>query len=250
MSADQEFTEVDMNELNNLKQSVLGCQRELEKAKNQRQVEAIPRPPVRLPSNDPPTPGDITPRENRQSRSRPRSQRAVRGRSKADKRRQHPDSGDRRSSTRRKADPIEVTPAVTIPKPTVASIFLGGAEDLSSSCPTSQEPAQTVPQIFQSAGAALHMGGSAQATPQRGMAAGQVDPPRDPRSQSERRRRVSIQTPPQQGTTEEGQNPGLFTGRPFQLRSNSAEPQLPPGDYSLLESRQDPNQQGRSTYYG
>ena len=64
-SVDQEFTEVDMNELNDLKQSVLGCQREIEKAKAQRQVEAIPRPPVRLPSNDPPTPGDITPKGTR-----------------------------------------------------------------------------------------------------------------------------------------------------------------------------------------
>ena len=131
-SVDQEFTEVDMNELNELKQSVLGCQKELDKAKEERQVEAIPRPPVRLPSNDPPTPGYISPRETRKSRSRPRSH--VRGRSKADKRR-HPDSGDRRSSRRRKADPIVVTPAVTIARPTVASIFIGGAEDLSSSCP-------------------------------------------------------------------------------------------------------------------
>ena len=164
-AVDQEFTE----ELNNLKQS---------KAKEQRQTEmaAIPRPPVRLSSIDPNTPGDVTPRVTRQSRSRPRSQRGVRGRSKADKRRRHPDSGDRRSTTRHKADPIMVTPPVTIPKPTVASIFLSGAEDLSSSCPTSQEPAQTVPQIFQSAGAALTTSGSAQATPQRGMAAGQSDP--------------------------------------------------------------------------
>ena len=155
-SVDQEFTEVDMNEVNDLKQSIMDCQRKLEEAKQGRTVEAIPRPAVRLPSNDPPTPGDITPRETRKSRSRPRSH--VRGRSKADKRR-HPDSGDRRPSRRRKGDPIVVTPAVTIPRPTVASIFQGGAEDLSSSCPTSQEPVQTVSQIFQSAGAALSMGG-------------------------------------------------------------------------------------------
>ena len=38
-SVDQEFTEVDMNELNDLKQSVQGCQRELEKAREQRPVD-------------------------------------------------------------------------------------------------------------------------------------------------------------------------------------------------------------------
>ena len=143
-----------------------------------------------------PAPEPTSPRVTRQSRSRPRSQRAVRGRSKADKRRRHPDTGDRRSVTRQKPDPITVLPPVTIPKPTVASLFLGGAEDLSSSCPTSQEPAQTVPQMFQSAGAALSTSGSAYTTPQRGIVAGQSGPPRDPRSQSERRR-VMIQTPPQ-----------------------------------------------------
>ena len=37
-SVDQEFTEVDMNELNDLKQSVVGCQRALEQAKEERQV--------------------------------------------------------------------------------------------------------------------------------------------------------------------------------------------------------------------
>ena len=244
-SMDQEFTEVDMNELNDLKQSVAGCQRELANAKAQRPVEAIPRPPVRLPSNDPPIPGDTTPMGVRKSRSRPRSH--VRGRSKADKRRRQPDSGDRRSSTRRKADPIVVTPPVTIPRPTVASIFQGGAEDLSSSCPTPQEPAQTVPQIFQSAGAALHTGGLAPNTPQPGVRATPSDPPQDPRSQSERRR-VVIRTP--QEDSPQGRIPAPFTGRAYQLRSSSAEPQLPPGENSLLESRQDPQQQGRSTYYG
>ena len=78
-SVDQEFTEVDMNEVNDLKQSIMDCRRKLEEAKQGRIVEAIPRPAVRLPSNDPPTPGDITPRETRKSRSRPRSH--VRGRS-------------------------------------------------------------------------------------------------------------------------------------------------------------------------
>ena len=111
-----------------------------------------------------------------------------------------------------------------------------GAEDLSSSCPTSQEPAQTVPQIFQSAGAAIASRGTAQATPQHGIITGQSDPPRDPRSQSERRRRVVIQTPSPQDGTPQGQIPAPFTGRSFQLRSSSAEPQLPPGGYSLLES--------------
>ena len=68
-SVDQEFTEADVNELNDLKQSVAGCQRELEQARQGRRVEAIPRPPVRLPSNDPHSPGDVTPTERRKSRS-------------------------------------------------------------------------------------------------------------------------------------------------------------------------------------
>ena len=92
----------------------------------------------------------------------------------------------------------------------MASLLLGGPEDLSSSCPTSQEPAQTVPQMFQSSGAALQAGGSAYPSPHCGIVAGQTDPPRDPRSQSERR--VSIQTPPQETTAEGGQRPGMFTG--------------------------------------
>ena len=114
-SVNQEFTELDMNELNDLKRSLADCQRKLEQAQQGRQVEAIPRPPVHLPSYDPPTSGDITPVERRKSRSRPQSH--VRGRSKADKRR-HPDSGDRRPSRRQKGDPIVVTSAVTIPRPT------------------------------------------------------------------------------------------------------------------------------------
>ena len=246
-SMDQETTEADMNELNDLKQSVAGCQRSLEQVRQGNPVQAVPRPPVRLSNIESSPPGDVTPMERPKSRSRPRSH--VRGRSKADKRR-HPDSGDRRPSRRRKGDPILVSPEVTIPRPTVASIFQSGAEDLSSSCPTSQEPAQPVPQLFQAAGAALAMGGSIPATPLRGMTRDPTDPPRDPRSQSERRRRVSIQTPPSQDEPPQGQAPAHFTGRPFQLRSTSAEPQLPPGDYSLLESRRDPHQQGRSTYYG
>ena len=167
----------------------------------------LPEGSASLQGNDPPTPGNITPVERPKSRSRPRSH--IRGRSKADKRR-HPDSGDRRPSRRRKGEPIVVSPVVTIPKPTVASIFQGGAEDLSSSCPTSQEPVQSVPQIFQAAGAALSMGGSVQTTPPRGMVTDQVDPPSDPRSQSERRRRVSTQTPPTQDEVPEGQIPVPF----------------------------------------
>ena len=191
-SFDLEVTEADMIELNDLKQSVAGCQRSLEQARQGEQVQAVPRPPVRLTPIPSPAQGDDTPVERRKSRSRPRPH--VRGRSKADKRR-HPDSGDRRPSRRRKGDPIMVTPEVTIPKPTMAAIFQAGAEDLSSSCPTSQEPAQSVSQIFQTAGAALPIGVPIQATPPRVMARDQADPPRDPRSQSERRRRVSIQTP-------------------------------------------------------
>ena len=250
-SMDQETTEADMNELNDLKQSVAGCQRSLEQARQGNPVQAVPRPPVRLQNIDPPPPGDDTTMERPKSRSRPRSH--VRGRSKADKRR-HPDSGDRRPSRRRKAEPIMVTPKVTIPRPTVASLFQGGAEDLSSSCPTSQEPAQSVPQMFQAAGAALYTE-PMQVTPQRGMTRDQTDPPRDPRSQSERRRRVSIQSPPSRDDPPEGQVPvgqisAPFSGRPFQLRSTSAEPQLPQGEYPSLELRRDPNRQGRSTYYG
>ena len=82
-SVDQEFTELNMNELNELKRSITDCQRRLEQARQGHQVEAIPRPPVHLTSNDPPTPDDTTPVGRRKSRSRPRSH--VRGRSKADK---------------------------------------------------------------------------------------------------------------------------------------------------------------------
>ena len=135
-------------------------------------------------------------------------------------------------------------------KATMASIFQAGPEDRSSSCPTSQEPVQSVPHLFQMAGAALSMIGSPQAIPPRGITTDQSGSPRDPRSQSERRRRVSIQTPPAPDDPPEAQIPVPFGGRPFLPRSASAEPQLPPGDYSVLESRQDPHQQGRSTYYG
>ena len=170
-SFDREVTEADMIELNELKQSLAGCQRSLDQARQGNQVQAIPRPPVQLPRFDPPTQGEDAPMERRVSRSRPRSH--VRGRSKADKRR-HPDSGDRRPSRRRKGEPVVVMPKVTIPPPTVASIFQAGAEDLTSSCPTSQEPAQPVPQLFQAAGEALSIGGSIQATPPRGIAMDQT----------------------------------------------------------------------------
>ena len=143
-SIDRDFTEADFAELNDLKQSVAGCRRSLEQARQEQQVTEIPRPPVQLPSNDPPASEDPTPAERRKSRSRPRS---IRGRSKRDRR--HPDSGDRRPSRRRKGEPIVVTPEVTIPRPTMAAIFQAGAEDLSSSCPTSQEPTQSVPHLFQ-----------------------------------------------------------------------------------------------------
>ena len=166
-------------------------------------------------------PGDVTPVERRKSRSKPRPH--VRGRSKAEKRR-HPDSGDRRQSRRRKGEPIMVTPEVTIPRPTVASIFQSGAEDLSSSCPTSQKPAQPVPQIFQAAGAALSMGGSIPATPLRGMTRDPTDPPRDPRSQSERRRRVSIQTPPSRDEPPEGQIPAPFHRKTIPAQINNCGP--------------------------
>ena len=244
-SIDRDFTEADFAELNDLKQSVAGCRRSLEQARQEQQVTGIPRPPVHLPSNDPPASEDPTPAERRKSRSRPWS---VRGRSKRDRR--HPDSGDRRPSRRRKGKPIVVVPEVIIPRPTVASLFQGGVEELSSSCPTSQEPVQSVPYLFQTAGTTLSVGGWPQAPPPRGITTDQPGPPRDPRSQSVRRRRVSIQTPPATDDPPEAQIPVPFAGRPLPPRSASAEPQLPPGDYSVLESRRDPHQQGRSTYYG
>ena len=186
--------------------------------------------------------------ENRPSRFGPRPH--VRGRSKSDKRR-HPGSGDRRPSRRRKGDPIVVVPQVIIPPPTVASLFQGRDEELTSSCPTSQEPVVSVPSLFQTAGANLPLGGSPQATPPPTIMAGQLDPPRDPRSQSERRRRVSIQTPPNPDEIPLGQIPVPFVeGRQLSSRSISAEPKASPADYSVVRSRQDPHQHGRSTYYG
>ena len=246
-SFDREATEADLIELNELKQSVAGCQRSLDQVRQGEQVQAIPRPPVQLPRFGSPTQAEDEPMDHRSSRSRPRPH--VRGRSKSDKRR-HPDSGDRRPSRRRKGDPIVVMPQVTIPPPTVAAIFQGGDEDLTSSCPTSQEPAVSVPFLFQTAGANLPLGGSPQATPPPSTIAGQSGPPRDPRSQSERRRRVSIQTPPTPDEVPVGQIPAPFAGRPLLPRSTSAEPHAPSGDYTVLQTRQDPNQQGRSTYYG
>ena len=245
-SFDREATEADMIELNHLKSSLTACQHNLDQLNQGQEVQAIPRPPVQLPRFGSPAQAEDEPMENRSSRSRPRPH--VRGRSKADKRR-HPDSGDRRPSRRRKGDPIMVMPQVVIPPPTVASIFQGGVEDLSSSCPTSQEPAVSVPFLFQNAGANLPLGGSPQATPPQSNIAIQSGPPRDPRSQSERRR-VSIQTPPPTDGVPEEQIPVPFAGRPMLPRSTSAEPQAPPGDHSVLQSRQDPHRQGRSTYYG
>ena len=245
-SFDREATEADMIELNELKSSLAACQRSLDQVNQGQQVQAIPRPPVQLPRFGSPAQAEDEPMEKRSSRSRPRPH--VRGRSKADKRR-HPDSGDRRPSRRRKGDPIMIMPQVTIPPPSVASIFQGGVEDLSSSCPTSQEPAVSVPFLLQTAGANLPLGGSPQATPPQSNIASQSGPPRDPRSQSERRR-VSIQTPPPTDGVPEAQRPVPFAGRPLLPRSTSAEPQAPSGDYSVLPSRQDPHQQGRSTYYG
>ena len=192
-SFDQEATEVDIIELNELKQSVASCQRTIDQINQGVQVQAIPRPPVQLPRFGSPTQVEDEPMENRSSRSRPRPH--VRGRSKSDKRR-HPDSGDRRPSRRRKGEPIMVMPQVTIPPPTVAALFQGRDEELTSSCPTSQEPVVSVPSLFQTAGANLPLGGTPQVNPPPTIIAGQSGPPRDPRSQSERRRRVSIQTPP------------------------------------------------------
>ena len=246
-SFDQEATEADIIELNELKQFVASCQRSLDQVRQGVQVQAIPRPPAQLPRFSSPAPVEDEPMDHRSSRSRPRPH--VRGRSKSDKRR-HPDSGDRRPSRRRKGDPIMVMPQVIIPPPSVASIFQGGDEDLTSSCPTSQEPVVSVPSLFQTAGANLPLGGLPQATPPPTSMAGQSGPPRDPRSQSERRRRVSIQAPPNPDEVPLGQIPVPFAGRQLSSRSISAEPKAPSADYSVLQSRQDPHQQGRSTYYG
>ena len=60
-----------------------------------------------------------------------------------------------------------VMPQVIIPPPSVASIFQGGDEDLTSSCPTSQEPVVSVPSLFQTAGANLPLGGLPQPNPPR-----------------------------------------------------------------------------------
>ena len=246
-SFDQAATEADIIELNELKQSVASCQRTIDQINQGVQVQAIPRPPVQLPRFGSPTQVEDEPMENRSSRSRPRPH--VRGRSKSDKRR-HPDSGDRRPSRRRKGEPIMVMPQVTIPPPTVAALFQGRDEELTSSCSTSQEPVVSVPSLFQTAGANLPLGGTPQVTPPPTIMAGQSGPPRDPRSQSERRRRVSIQAPPNPDDIPLGHIPVPFEGRQLSSRSISAEPNAPPADHSVVQSRQDPNQQGRSTYYG
>ena len=245
-SFDQDATEADIIELNELKQFVASCQRSLDQAKQGVQVQAIPRPPVQLPRFSSPLPVEDEPMDNRSSRSRPRPN--VRGRSKSDKRR-HPDSGDRRSSRRRKGDPVMVMPQVIIPPPSVASIFQGVDEELTSSVPTSQEPVLSVPSLFQTAGANLPLGGSPQPNPPPTTMARQSGPPRDPRSQSERRR-VSIQAPPTSDEIPLGQIPVPFVGRQLSSRSISAEPKAPSADSPILQSRQDPHQQGRSTYYG
>ena len=107
----------------------------------------------------------------------------------------------------------------------------------------------SVPSLFQTAGANLPLGGLPQPNPPPTIMAGRPDPPRDPRSQSERRR-VSIQTPPNPDEVPLGQIPVPFAGRQLSSRSISAEPKAPSADYPVLQSRQDPHQQGRSTYYG
>ena len=225
-SFDQEATEADIIELNELKQFVASCQRSLDQVKQGVQVQAIPRPPAQLPRFSSPAPVEDEPMDHRSSRSRPRPH--VRGRSKSDKRR-HPDSGDRRPSRRRKGDPVMVMPQVIIPPPSVASMFQGVDEDLTSSCPTSQEPVLSVPSLFQTAGANLPLGGMPRPIPPPTSIAGQSGPPRDPRSQSERRR-VSIQTPPNPDEIPLGQIPVPFAGRQLSSRSISAEPKAPSAD--------------------
>ena len=61
---------------------------------------------------------------------------------------------------------------------------------------------------------------------------------------------MSIQTPPTPDEVPLGQIPVPFAGRQLPPRSTNAEPKAPSADYSVLQSRQDPHQQGRSTYYG
>ena len=84
-----------------------------------------------------------------------------------------------------------------------------------------------------------------------GMVTDQADPPRDPRSQSERRRRVSIQTPPTQDEVPEGQILVPFAGRPFfpdQLaRSHSSQPVI---IQSWSHARIHINKEGQPTMVG
>ena len=78
-AVDQEFTEVDMSDLNTLKQSVMACQRQIDFFKEHQPTElvATPRPQVLLSSIAQSAPEPASPGVSRQSRSRPRSQRAV-----------------------------------------------------------------------------------------------------------------------------------------------------------------------------
>ena len=130
----------------------------------------------------------------------------------------------------------------------MASLFLGGADDLSSSCPTSQEPTHTVsvPQVFQTAEAALQFSGSMYPSHPYRPGQGQVD---DPRSHSERR--VSIQTPSQDDQSPSADHSGTLTDRQLLARSLSqGPPQAAQREEPPLEMRyryDSPNDQARAT---
>ena len=216
-NTDQEFTELDMNDLNVLKQSVRECQASL--THSQETGEPVPTPRVQVLPSSIDEPRTQSPRPaSRSSRSRHSSRRKVRGRSKGEKRR-HLDTRERSLGMRQRSLPVTVRPPVVVPKPTVASLFTGGPDELSSSCPTSQEPSQpmSVPQLFQAAGDAIQGSGSVHsAHPYYRAPQGRSDPPRDPRSQS--KRRVVIQYPPSSETPTSGHHSDPSGSRPSASR--------------------------------
>ena len=193
-SMNREFTEADMNDLNALKQSVLACQRVMDQYKEQSTAELFPTPrPQVLQSSI--TQARTSPARDLSRRKHPAGLVRGRGRSMRSDKRRRSDQGERGAATRQRFDPVTVQPPITIPRPTVASLFTGGADELSSSCPTAQEPSHpvTIPQVFQTAGAAMQLSGSMYPSQVQRRAQNATDPPRDPRAQSERR--VNIQTP-------------------------------------------------------
>ena len=237
-SFDQEATEADMIELNELKQSIASCQRTLDQVNQGVQVEAIPRPPVQLPRFSSPAPAEDEPMDHRSSRSRPRPH--VRGRSKSEK-------GD--IPIQGIVDHLEGEKAIQwwlcLKLPYHHQRWLQYFRVEMRNLLHHVQPLKNQLCLFHFSFRQL-----GQTIPPPSTIVGQPGPPGDPRSQSERRRRVSIQTPPTADEVPLGQIPVPFAGRQLPPRSTSAEPKAPSVDYSVLQSRQDPHQQGRSTLYG